>query len=192
VGGIYTWYDADDYCLYHHGSHLATIKSEAQNNEVVNICRDLGEYDCWIGLNNFDFYLTYKWINDSSEANNYYTKWYPIANILSPYVNLNAAKITALGAGYGRYWVNIEAYKWAEAFICDPLNTASSPSTIGYIPVSQAMSFTDANNFCLTNYFSTLAVIRNEQENNEFANLCRSLGNAYCWIGYTDSITEGY
>eukprot|EP01084_Bolivina_argentea_P094353 169615_1 len=186
IGGIYTFYDADDYCFYSHISHLATITSEAENNQVVNLCRDLGVYDCWIGLNNINFYLTWEWINDSTVST--FEKWYPG----EPGTSSNYATIiNNMGASYGRYWIDRGASSTSTgAFICNPPNTALPPAAIGYNAVPQSMTFSNANLYCEATYFSTLAVITSDSENDAFANLCRSMGGVDCWIGYTDSITE--
>eukprot|EP01084_Bolivina_argentea_P161088 280438_1 len=178
-----SWYAAEDYCLYHHQSHLATINNEAENMQVTNMCRNYTSLNCWFGLNKFLGSTQYIWSSTSNIP--IYTFWYvgePETHITVSY----CSKINSFGnGGPGRYWMTQFCSNAipAESFICDPQNTAITASSKEYISHNIKLSWYAAEDYCLYYHQSHLATIDNEAENTKITNMCRDLGSVDCWIG---------
>lgn len=66
------------------------------------------------------------------------------------------------------------------------------PTDIGrYVLITDTMSWSDANNYCGTQYGTTLATIKDDDDASTILSLFPS-GLDYAWIGLTDNKTEGH
>eukprot|EP01084_Bolivina_argentea_P109591 195895_1 len=66
------WTNADDYCSNHFNTHLASIHSVDENDEIYDLCLNISEiYGCWFGLydrrkSNNIFKKLWTWIDGTS------------------------------------------------------------------------------------------------------------------------------
>eukprot|EP01084_Bolivina_argentea_P315998 547647_1 len=187
-----TWFQADNYCYTKHQSHLVTIHSSAENNEVANICRNMSASDaCWIGLNNHISRYDYRWRNDGTQLlPSNYTNW-GLNMPSAPSTPVNCAYLGPF-IYYGRFWTDYSCVTGVASFVCDVPNSTKSSSSVGFVGVyssSVTYNFYDADDYCVTNFNSHLATIRTEQENYEASKVCGDLVpvntniNINCYIG---------
>eukprot|EP01084_Bolivina_argentea_P215897 366635_1 len=67
------WSDAESYCVNHYNSHLASIHTQYENNEVATLCSfQYGR--CWIGYNDIMSNINWEWTDCSS---NTFSHWHP-------------------------------------------------------------------------------------------------------------------
>ena len=75
VNSPQTHADAEAYCQTMYGTHLATIKSLAENNDVVDVisATNITSNYVWIGYNDIDNEGTWVWLGDTQ--NDTFTNW---------------------------------------------------------------------------------------------------------------------
>eukprot|EP01084_Bolivina_argentea_P245319 410736_1 len=128
----YNWTSAESYCQNVYGSHLATIWTENENNEVANLCRNLGlDTDCWIGLKKHDNIYAdfrFRWIENGSLL--HYTKWFEGQPALTNN-DIVCGYIDSLNDNHGRYWMADDSCSVKKSFICNPSTITTSTQPIG-------------------------------------------------------------
>eukprot|EP01084_Bolivina_argentea_P127544 225537_1 len=193
AASVYNWYQADYYCYTNYQSHLATIKSEAQNDEVANACRNISSGQCWIGLK---YHINdFEWRNDGTQPQDY-VNWHVDFESINYWDDTDCVVLGSYDT-FGRYWMDKKcSNSGVDSFVCDPPGAASPPSSIGFIGVyspTEVYTFYEADYYCMTTYRSHLATITTDEENYEASKICGNLtaGDHSCYIGL-NSINQYY
>ena len=185
-----TWYDADNYCKYQYNTSLASIHSSEENEQARILCDSIAEYPylCYIGLNDFENERNTSkngWVwNDGSDYN--YQNWYPSQpeNPNEDCVDIHPhdGKWSSTGGSTGCWYKRY--------FLCNlPIIEPSENYIVGLIK----MSWNDANNYCQSEYGTTLASIHTAEENEEAWGLCDRISkheDDLCFIGLNDIDNE--
>eukprot|EP01084_Bolivina_argentea_P250373 419440_1 len=173
-----SWFDAEDYCLSNYKSHLATIGSAQQNEEIIYIQHSLLSNDrTYIGL------YENKWI-DTSDLSSVYRNWYYAA---FPDISSTCGYLDFLH--YGFWWKNTICGQMY-ASVCNPVNSASDELTTTtnnnkYILVEKLHSWYSGEDYCYFKYNSHLATMTTLTDTFAVSDLCRSSDNTNfnCWFG---------
>ena len=177
------WDDANTFCQATFGTSLATISSERENRMALYSGTALGlsiSNSYWIGFNDHNSEASFSWIDGSSTS---YTNW----DSGEPN-NSGEEDCTLMWKGNGKW--NDDKCSLSKYFICN--YKRQTPKA--YYMIAINMNYWDANNYCSSNYGTSLATISNEIENEYIVHHALALGissSNSIWIGYNDIWPEG-
>ena len=80
------YFDANDYCLYHYNTTLATIISDESNQVAISLCNQTTSSTsldalqdaaraCWIGIEDYDDNGVYLWLDATNTTISSYSDW---------------------------------------------------------------------------------------------------------------------
>ena len=100
VNQLKSFWEADQYCIDTYSAHLASVHSNADNQDIYNICNNLGASPgtgCYIGFTDTASEGTWVWVDGSPVV---YTAWSP--GEPNNYGDQDFAYIWAAGDPHGR------------------------------------------------------------------------------------------
>ena len=178
-----TWSNANTYCQNNFGTKLATITSNADNSDVRNAATFAGISSndrIWIGLTDTAQEGTWIWTENNLGVTNLYNNW----GSGQPN-NLGSGQDCAAMVASTNKWDDRECNGNSYAFVCN------APQ---YIAVSQKLTYSNANSYCLSTFGTTLATIFNSEMNDIVRYSATAIGistSENLWIGLSDQNSEG-
>ena len=111
-----TWNDANEQCKDNFGTTLASIHSDSDNQNTINLCEaDFnGEQNCWIGMSDEDQESSWSWIDGSNFD---YSSWDTTGNPVRP-ANNEAFNCGIVRSSYSFLWWDWPCTANVELAIC--------------------------------------------------------------------------
>ena len=189
VHGSYTWEEANNYCIDNYGTTLASVHSESQNLDMLEIFSEIQGRHTWIGMYNetSNIETEFLWI-DGTEVD--YTNW--ITGSPNDWQQISTCG--ELHYQFGGKWTDRWCDYEATSFICNkPISEIATQNFIGVnLHNIDKYSWSDANNYCLNNHGGTLASALNGVDYNlEHSVIWQFFGEKNTWIGLRDIDNSG-
>ena len=171
-----SWQEADDYCEEEYNTHLASIigGNPQERDEIASLC---GTVSCWIGAKITNGVGTWVDTNDFSKS---IPNWEPSDRIVTGELCVRVFDTDA-------YWIEKDCSSVLPAFLCNRYPKTFSDS---YVAIADTMNHWRAEDFCSNTYGTSLASLTTQDKVNEATSVCQPIGLS-CWIGLTDTETEG-
>ena len=178
---------AEQFCQRHCHSHLASINSKKDYLHILDIINGskiesnhLSTNSTWFGLKqNNSYYYNHKYLDNSTFDYSIFTDVYAW-NINNIDNDSNSNRIQ-LDSYYNYAWMNAQSCDNNQRFIC---NQCKWNVFTKYIIVDQyKYTWNAAQNYCRSEFGTSLASIHNEADYNESRLLCQLSGEDSCWIG---------
>eukprot|EP01084_Bolivina_argentea_P239135 401912_1 len=188
-----TWNDAEDYCVNKFGTHLASIHDATQNTAVDNLCGANAGNHCFIGQN--DIEILHEWVWSDGTVLDFSYRVTHTGDLSDHCMVILSGDDLFIGDWRDVYCNYDDSPLFVPyTFICNaPLQIELFSANNNYIWVGpNAVNFSTANNFCKSQYNTSLASIHSEAGNTEIGDLCSLYSaNSACYIGLNDIDTEG-
>ena len=172
-----TWEDAESHCQSQYNTSLATITRPSDTIAIRNARQTAGIDDqtTWIGLSGFAVNNTWEWADGTGFANDIYTEWN------GSQLNTSTTGRDFMAIDNNGEWISIDVASGVEHyFVCN------HPQ---YIFVdNKQLNWTAAQDYCESEYNSSLATINNKDSNRiAFETIESELGGSVSfrriWIG---------
>ena len=162
-----TWEEANEYCYDTYGTQLATINSDEDWNDVLDLfAMDSSYTQAWIGLNDVNNDGTFEWatLNYSDTPIILSTSW---DNWGTGEPN-GGTNENCVESNFYKDWNDLDCDRELFGFVCNYEYTAVENGR--YIGVriwddDEKFNFDMADNFCFEKFGTTLASIHNERDN---------------------------
>ena len=198
----FTAIEADEYCQTHYGSHLASIHSDFDNEDIVFIIDEIDGYDTtWIGLVSNSGSTSWYWRDGSNYDYNNFESGSGTASTTSGYecgkltYDSNSSWVYDSCSSDYIYYDNSNVY--FTAFICNRAKEEYiTDSFIGVnfytaTETSQLFTWNEAETYCVNTYNSHLASILTSEQNNETQSIFQAFDKIMLAFGFNDQTTEG-
>ncbi len=177
--------DARAYCESL-GTSLATITREDDNTAATDACAQSSDLLCWIGLSDADTEGAPEWVDGTPLS-------LELWNTRGSGDNSGSSRDCAVISHVDQSWIEYGSWQYGDCTQVDRPFACNGPAkTREYVAVDQSMNAEDAQAHCesLGEGYG-LATITSAEENDTVAALCEGTGGLLCWIGLSDSVTEG-
>ena len=189
---MYTNEEADNYCMSHYGTHLASIHSETQNDMIALIYQEIDAFDgAWLGLHPDGSNSEFVWRDDSSVS-------YMNFGLGSTHESAYGFDLCSLmDENYYPMWNLIGCSYSKSAFICNrPTMEIVTDLYVGINFYNNLggvyYTWDDAEEYCINTHGTHLASILDETQREEAMTIRDAFG--YCLslaISLNDKNNEG-